>query len=983
MLRIGAAFVMAFPMPLAAEDAPDFFNRAVAPLLANHCLECHGEARKGGLDLRNRAGLAAGGEEGAVVEPGRPENSLLYQKVRDGEMPPKKPLTAAEVDILRSWIEMGAYLPEQALDPFAVSTDRRAGYDWWSLQPLRAKAPPDDHDLPLGWRSNPIDRFVYAKLREMGLTPSPPATSATLIRRATYDLHGLPPTPEECDAFYAACEAETGSRDVVGDRAFATLIDRLLASPRYGEQWGRHWLDVARFGESTGYEVNQIIDTLWPYRDYVIASFNNDKPFSRFVMEQLAGDMLAPGDPNVEIGLAFLVCGPYDMVGNQDPAQAAQIRANGVDEMVRAAGEAFLGLTVGCARCHDHKFDPITQRDYYSLYSIFSGVDYADRMVATKEQREAREAQLAPLRRDRDRLAEARTKIEQTILDRARANESTLEATWTRPKVNRRGTEELFAPARARMIRLRVQGRDDTPNAQTGFRIDEFEVFNMAGDNIAAAAAGAHAEGESRKPDDFADAYTPDLAIDGSYGARWMAAGNELRITFAREETINRIIFSSDRMGALKEDHPETPFVAEYVLEISSDATTWTEVASSRDRLPATPAHRRKRLMDSAITSEEREELHRLDRDIAVADQKIAAVPPLPSLRVGKLEQPRATQHVFLGGDPQRTGPEVLPASPVALQRALPGFKLAPDAPESDRRLALARWMVYKDNPLPPRVLANRLWQYHFGTGIVATPSDFGFMGEAPTHPELLDWLARELIAPGTYSVDDETELTPSQRIQQAWRLKRMHRLIMLSQTYRQSAAFRADAARTDADSRFLWRFPPRRLTGEELRDTMLMIAGKLDLRMGGPGFRLYRYIQDNVASYIPLDTHGPETCRRAIYHQNARAMHIDLVSDFDAPDCAMAAPRRVSTTSPLQALTLLNHEFTTAMAQGFAARLEQECGSNDLARQLQAAFLHALGRAPAAHELEAAESLVRAHGLRAFCRALFNMNELLYLGGA
>ncbi|HEY3393215.1 MAG TPA: DUF1549 and DUF1553 domain-containing protein, partial [Lacipirellulaceae bacterium] len=600
---------------------------------------------------------------------------------------------------------------------------------WWSLRPLAASEPPSD-GIPAEWSANAIDRFIYARLAAAGLHPNPPADRRTLIRRVSYGLTGLPPSPEEVDAF-----VQDPSPD-----SYEKLVDRLLSSPRYGEHWGRHWLDVVRFGESTGFEVNHVIDSAWPFRDYVIRSLNEDKPFDRLVMEHVAGDVLAPGDPDVEIGLAFLVCGPVDIVGNSDAAQAAQIRADTVDEVIRATSEAFLGLTVGCARCHDHKFDPISQRDYYRLYATFAGVYHDDRLVGPAEVLRERQAKLTELEAQKNALLEKR-----------KAHE---------------------------------------------------------------------AAGEASKP---------------------------------RSE---------------------------------------------------------------------------LDRQIAEVDRQIAALPTLPSLRVGRFEQPAGPQHVFDGGDATRKGDEVNPASISTLGEVATAYELPSDAPEKDRRIALARWIVAADNPLPPRVLVNRLWHHHFGTGIVATPNDFGTMGQPPTHPELLDWLARQLLA-------DE------------WKLKSLHKIIVTSQTYRQSSAYREQAAQVDADARLVWRFPPRRLAAEEIRDTMLLAAGKLDERPGGPGFRLYEYTRDNVATYTPLETFGPETYRRSIYHQNARASVIDLLTDFDAPDCAFSSSRRTSTTTPSQALALMNHRFTIDMAEALAARLVNETNNDDHGAHVRRAFELAFTREP------------------------------------
>jgi len=972
------AGLFAVPVPCRASDAAaqgEFFSDSVAPVLIRRCLECHGDARKGDLDLRSRESALAGGEHGAVIVPGDPRNSAMIQKIFLEEMPPKNPLADDEADILEQWIADGAFFPDEPLDPLSLSTARRAGYDWWSLQPLRHIEVPSiegavqSGKLPEAWGVSPIDRFVGAALLEKKLTPSEPADPATLIRRATYDLTGLPPTIAEVRAFVEQSAAESGDPARVGDKAYEQLLDRLLASNHYGEQWGRHWLDVVRFGESSGFEVNHLIDDAWPYRDYVIRSFNEDKPFDRMVIEQLAGDSVGPGDPSVEVGMTFLACGPVDIVGNQDPVQAAQIRANDVDDMVRATSETFLGLTVGCARCHDHKFDPISQKDFHKLYATFAGVYPESREVATDAQRQQRREALAPLEARKAELAAEKSAIEQAILGRAEAKVPAYADTWTRGSVDRKGTEEVFGPTEAHHVRLVVSGRDNDPNARTGFKIDEFEVWTAEAEpvNVALAANGGRADGKSPVAEDFGEAYLADLTIDGKFGQSWIARDSTLTISFATRARIGRVFFSSDRLGALASDSGETPFPCEYRIEVSQDGVAWTPVADSADRAPANEAHRRKRLLDRETSPDERAQLEEIARLQQEVNAQTAAVPGFPVLRVGRLSQPEGAARVFKGGDPQRLGDEVAPESMSVLAAAAPAYRLEANAPERERRRALANWIVDAKNPLPARVLANRLWHYHFGAGIVSTPSDFGFMGAPPSHPELLDWLARELVEPGAGA-------------EEAWRLKRMHKLIMLSQTYRQSGTYRREAADVDGESRLLWRFPPRRLTGEELRDSMLAVSGALDTRMGGPGFRLYRYIRDNVASYIPLDEYPPETYRRSIYHQNARASRIDLMTDFDAPDCAMTAPRRVSTTTPLQALTLMNHSFTLDMAQALATRVEQETAGGDARTRAGRAFEFVLLRAPDEDELRDAATLIEDYGLRALCRALFNSNEFMYL---
>ncbi len=747
---------------LAADPTPAdlaFFEQKVRPTLAAKCYSCHSaEAKKikGGLRLDTAEGIRRGGDSGAaVVVPGQPNASLLIQAVRhDGlKMPPDGKLSASEIAGLAEWVARGAPDPRTG----APAEAKRADLSWWSLQPLTTPAPPFPPGLPAAWAPNPVDRFVFAALAERKLASNPPAGRRELLRRVTYDLTGLPPTPEEVAAFVA------DERPL----AYELAVNRLLASPHYGERWGRHWLDVVRFGESNGYERNVPWDNAWPFRDYVIRSFNDDKPYPQLFIEHLAGDAIANGRREIEIGAAFLTLGTYDDVGNQDPVAAANIRAIHLDEMVTATASAFLGLTVNCARCHHHKFDPIPTEDYYRLKAAFEGVRHGAREWATPAERQRRAETLAPL------------------------------------------------------------------------------------------------EAERRN-----------------------------------------------------------------------------ELAKQRDAAKS-PADRTK----AAAALKE-------------AERKIAAVPPLPTAWLGTREQPKERPVVFIGGDPARPAAAVQPASLSTLSKALPGFALPADAPEAERRLALAKWLADARNPLPPRVLANRVWQHHFGTGIVDSPGDFGFLGGAPTHPALLDWLARRLLAHGG-------------------RLKPLHRDIVLSQTYRQSAAFRADGGAADRESRFLWRFPPRRLAAEEIRDTLLAVSGALDLKMGGPGFRLYEHRSDNVSTYLPLATHGRETYRRSVYHQNVRASVVDVLSDFDLPDNAFPAPRRTKTTSPLQALALLNHRFVFDMAAALAERTGKSAG---VPERIGRAYELAYQRRPTPAEAEAAAKLVAAHGLPALCRALLNANELLYL---
>ncbi len=938
------------------------FELDIRPLLHSRCIECHGPGRQqSGLRLDNKAAAMKGGVSGPVIKPGRSAESELIRRVQSADksemMPPTgERLTPREIALLRAWIDGGATWPEvERVSDTAVKRADKA--TWWSLQPLARGEPPMSKAAGFPeWLNSPIDRFVLAKLSERGLTPNPPADRRTLIRRVTYDLTGLPPSPEEVEKFIADPDPQ----------AYVKLVDRLLDSPRYGEQWGRHWLDVARFGESKGFEQNHLVNNLWPYRDYVIRSFNEDKPFNRFIVEQIAGDITGRGDPSIEAGTAFLVCGPYDAVGNQDEAQRRLIRANTLDDLITATSNAFLGLTVNCARCHYHKFDPIPQEDYYRMRAAFEGVTHGERVLATDEERQLYAGKVRPLETRRNELAKEKTALEKEIAVRVKELMGR-RATYALPVVTRHFNEHRFPQVKARYLKFKILANSERPKAGENARMDEFEVWTPqpASRNVALASHGTKAVGATtRKAEDFAgaDAYGVELVTDGKFGERWFVSSPaELTLAFPRIETVDRFIFSHDRTAA-----PDNPgvglgaFVTEYQVLVSLDGQEWTPVADSTVRPPFNDAHAVARFAREVTTDTEWQRLSVLEAEIAQLNRDLKAIPPLPVVWTGKFEQPKETTYLHRGGDPERRGAEVRPAGLEVLDGTMKPFELNSDAPESERRLALARWIASDKNPLTSRVIANRIWQYHFGVGIVDTPSDFGFLGGKPTHPELLDWLARRL-----QSHD--------------WRLKPLHREIVLSQTYRQSSAYRQAAANQDGGSRLLWRFPPRRLRAEEIRDTMLTLAGKLDLKMGGPGFKLYRYLEDNVATFVPLDEHGPETYRRAVYHQNARASVIDLLSDFDLPDNASAAPARISTTSPLQALTLLNHRFTLDMADALSGRVKREALNSEAAR-IRRAFALAFQRRASPEEVRAAGELIAAHGWRAFCRALFNANELLYL---
>lgn len=918
------------------------FVRDVKPVLEAKCLSCHNPNNpKGDLSLATLTEIRSYGDD--VVRAGNHLDSLLHQVTipLDGDEPemPKdgEPLTSEEAKLLGAWIDAGAEWP----DGLVLKEASKADKSWWSYQPLATP------------QFDSIDGYIDAALDEAGLKRNPSADRSELIRRVYYDLTGLPPSPDDVKAFVQSEDPH----------AWPRLIDQLIASPRYGERWGRHWLDVVRFGESKGFERNVLLNNIWPYRDYVIRSINDDKPFDQFIIEQLAGDVVGKGNPEVEVATAFLVAGPYDDVGNQDAKQKNIIRANILDDMISATGSAFLGMTVSCAKCHDHKFDPIQQADYYRLRATFEGVQQGQRVLATAEERKRHASATKPLKEAQASLTKQIRDLENAIVKRSTENPDSLPQV-THPKVDRTGTEDRFQPVVAKAIRL-VPLSNDTDPLRNGVRIDEFEVWTNEPNprNVALRSNGGIAEAEGRAVEDSDDnaknAYGPIHVNDGKFGKRWFSAGNHhLTLRFAKPEKINRVVFSSDRPAELP-NHRKMIFVGEYRLEVSMDGETWTTVSESWSRKPINEKFARQRHLRFATKEAEKQQIANLRKQLAQVNAQLSRIPALEVVWAGTFNQPSQPTFLAIGGDPNKPADEVVPASFSTLDHIIEPYELETSTPEAERRLTFAKWVTSPDNALTLRVLANRVWHYHFGTGIVATPSDFGYMGSPPSHPELLDYLAHRLKANG-------------------WRWKALHREILLSKTYQQSAKYREEAAKVDAESRLLWRFPPRRLSAEEIRDTILTISNKLDLTMGGPGFRLYKFTQDNVCTYFPLDKHGPETWRRAVYHQNPRAATMDLLTEFDCPDPAFATPRRASTTTPLQALTLMNHSFTVEMSGYFAERLEKH--SIEPSKQVKHAFRLAFGRPPNDEEQLQAVSLIREHGLNAFSRALFNSNELIYL---
>ena len=889
-------------------------NEQVRATLVDKCLTCHaGETPKGGLDLTRRASALAGGEGGAAVVPGKPDESLLFEKVASGEMPPKNPLSAEAVAAFKSWIEGGAGYPEE---PLAV---RRAGRDWWSLQPIkRPKAP----GVESSWVRNPIDAFIFQKLHANGLKPAPEADRPALIRRLSFDLNGLPPTPEEVDAF-------VGDR---GSNAYERLVDRLLASPGYGERWGRHWLDVVRFGESHGYEMNQPRPNAWPYRDYVIRAFNLDTPLPRFMLEQLAADTLNDVDGLTRAATGFLVGGAHDEVGNATPEGMLQQRADDLDDMITATGSAFLGLTINCARCHDHKFDPITQRDYYGLQAVFSGVTHANRVISADETPERKAAAT--------RVAAELAKVENEI-DAGEPLARVDRDTPARAGVRFDRNVERFPAIVAQGVRFTVLSTSN--GSESG--IDELEVWTNgdAPRNVALASTGGKASASSEYPN--AAIHKISHLNDGQAGNdhSWISKSpgrGWARVDWTKPVAIDRVVWGRDREGKFSDR-----LAVEYYVEADLGGGRWQVVASSIDRAKGPQGG------GTAGQAELRA------RQLALRE-KLASLGSQRSVYAGSFAEPGPT-HVLRRGDPTQKGDVVGPSAPSAVS---PALVLSSGAAEAERRAGFARWLGDVGNPLPSRVMVNRVWHYHFGQGIVASPSDFGFNGATPSHPELLDWLASEYAANG-------------------YRLKPIHRMIVLSSTYRQASRAEAGAKgpAVDKGNRWLWRYPPRRLETEPLRDAILAVSGKLDPAMGGPGYSPWEPNSNYVRVYNPKAELGPAEFRRMVYQFKPRSRQDPTFGAFDCPDAALVAPRRTVSTTAIQALSLLNSRFIIQQADFLAERLTREAGGNPAA-QADRAFRLAFGRPASDLEKNVSADLIRNNGLPAFCRTIYNTNEFVYL---
>ncbi|MBS1825540.1 MAG: PSD1 domain-containing protein [Acidobacteria bacterium] len=881
--------VLLFLAELAAWAGP---HDAAERVLAERCAKCHNaKAKMSDLDVTSRATAVKGGKQGAAIVPGKAAESRLWQYVSEGKMPPGQKLDETSLAAIRHWIEAGA--PEfsgAAKKPF------------WAFQP------PVKH-IPPALDANPLDAFLLAKLREKGLDFNPPADQRTLIRRLYFDMTGLPPAPEDFRQTYEQA------------------VDKVLASPRYGERWGRHWLDVVRFGETDGGEHNFERFNAWHYRDWVIESLNADKPYDRFIREQIAGDLLNPGDPKMVAATGFLVAGPWDSVSavlNKDETLRQQARMDELDDMVTTTAHSFLALTVNCARCHDHKFDPISAKEYYSLTAFFSTVAFGDREVGTEEQRKVRDEFVRPLRKEMEAARRGLAEIEDPVrtkmlleryqaFDRERAQEARrilLNAVWNRNQ---------FAATKVDKVRFVVIG-------QTGRKPVLRYLELLPGGKRITDWTGAEAA-SADKP----------LTIELDVPAGTAVSG---------------IRFASDPERGQREG-----MITTYRLE-GMVGGEWRELCRSLDHVGRNELDLPELSdddLEKALTDQQRKDRAALQARMDSLQKRMDAAPAITKLYAAKPKEPEKS-FLLERGNVKRQVEEVGPGVLAAVQTPLPQVDSSDPAA---RRIALANWLADAKNPLTARVMVNRIWYHHFGNGIVNTPSDFGVNGDRPSHQELLDWLAVQFMENG-------------------WSMKWLHRQILLSRAYRQSSAMNDKAFAADAGNRLLWRMPLKRMDAEMVRDSLLAVVGNLDLRMGGPSYLLQKKGTRGSYIYKALED-GPETWRRAVYRFVVRGGERIMMDSFDCPDPSVATPQRPVSNTPVQALTLMNNEFVIRQAERFAERLQREA-PDGRAAQIGLAYRLLFGREPNGAEVKRDAAFADQHSLAAWCRAILNSNEFAYV---
>ncbi len=967
------------------------FNDRVAGILEKRCVSCHNsETPKGGLSLQTRDKATVGGDSGPAIVPHKPDESLLLDYI-SGDQPemPKQgpPLAQEEVEAIRQWIASGAEWPAGH-----VLQDRSlADLDWWSLKTLSQPPVPELSAEDAAGVRTPVDAFILAKLRERGLAMSPEADRRTLIRRLYYDLIGLPPSPEEVAAFEADADP----------RAYERLVDRLLDSPHYGERWARHWLDVVHYADTHGYDKDKLRPNAWPYRDYVIRAFNEDKPYERFIHEQLAGDVLYPDTVDANVAIGFIAAGPWDFVGH---AEVPENKIDGMiarnldrDDMVMTTMNAFCSVTTQCARCHNHKFDPVTMEDYYSLQAVFAAVDRADRPYDADPQIARQRVELESKRKQ---LVAAGKQLEQKVkdlggeplarIDARLAALSAQPAERERPEFGYHSAIEPRADLakwvqvdlgkRQPIEQIVIVGCHDNFNgigAGFGFpvryKIEVSDYPTFASDVTTVV--------------DHTQADVPNPGVQPQQVKLKDVQGRYVRVTATKlAPRMNDYIFALAELLVYSPEGHNIAAGGEVTAHDSIEAPVrWgrknltdgyyygvgkdggkevAQLQAERDAIL-------QRVLDGGLAAE----LEANRTALKVVEEQIAALPPRQVVYAGTVHtgsgtfvgrgamggKPREIR-VLARGEVTKPGKLVGPGVPPLVAGLPSRFDLPEGHSEGERRAAIARWIADKRNPLTWRSIVNRVWQYHFGRAIVDSPNDFGRMGQQPSHPELLDWLAAEFRDGGQS-------------------LKKLHRLIVCSAAYRQSSATNEAFEKIDASNVYLWRWSRKRVDAECVRDATLLVAGKLDQTMGGPGywdFVLEKPEHSPHFQYHKQDPDDPKTHRRSIYRFIVRSAPDPFMESLDCADPSQMVEKRNETINALSALTLMNNKFMVRMSQHFADRVSAD--ADDTQARVKRAFRLALGREPNAEELEQLTAYADQFGLANACRVILNLNEFVFV---
>ena len=972
------------------------YEQDIQPVFDRVCVECHGsESQKGGLRLDGLDQLALGGSSGVAVVPGHSDKGLLLQKIlhRDPEerMPPEKqsPLTPKEVQKIKSWVNSGAAeLVQQTKAPYP-----KEAYEHWSLKPLEQPGLPELNDAGARWVRHPLDAFVYQKMFDHGLSPSPEADRVTLIRRIYFDLIGLPPSAKAIQSFVHS----------KNPHAYELLIDRLLASEAYGERWARHWLDVVHYADTHGYDKDKPRPNAWPYRDYVIRSFNADKPYSRFVEEQLAGDVLYPHSMDGITATGFIAAGPWDFIGHaevsEDKLDGKVARHLDRDDMVAVTMNTFASTTVQCARCHHHKFDPVRMEDYYSLQSVFSALDRADRTfdadASVSRKRRQWMSSMDKIQEELDELT-ARVReaagpslpeLESSIKELEGSKKSKPDAYGYHSAIAQSQDEtkwvqvDLGAPKDIRKLVLRASD-DDFNGIGAGFGFPLRFKIEASNDP---AFINASALLVDTTPEDVPNPKRVPLSFE---------INPPVMFRFVRVSATRLAIRSKDYIFSLAE------------LEIKNSGgnnVALGKTVSSKDSIEASPRWAKANLVDGKFVSDEKvtagaktlaqlvaeknallkkatqpEWVQRkqiLLEEKEMLQSSLDQLPPPSKVYAGTVHQgsgafrgtghmggkPR-TIHVLSRGDVDKPGKTVNPGVIPVIYGQETRFELPMDHDEGERRVALARWILQKKHPLTWRSIVNRIWQYHFGAGICDSPNDFGLMGSEPTHPELLDWLAV------TFRDGGQS-------------FKQLHRMILTSATYRQTSNANLEKASIDSGNRYLWRMNRRRLEAEAVRDSVLSLAGVLDRKMGGPAFMDFVIEKPEHSPHYEYRLHDPMdpgSHRRSIYRFIVRSQQQPFMTTLDCADPSLMVGRRNETLTPSQSLALLNNPFMVAMAKEWGRKLEKS--SLDLPGQIQTAIEAATGKKPDAVELKRWVDYAKIHGLANTCRWMLNMNAFLFV---